>query len=32
LIRAALIAAEYPRFPQRFAFLRASLCLRKPGK
>jgi hypothetical protein len=32
LIRAALIAAEYPRFPQRFAFLRASLCIRKPGK
>ena len=32
LIRAALIAAEYPRFPQRFAFLRASLCVRKLGR
>ena len=29
LIRAALIAAECPRFPQRLAFLRASLCVRK---
>ena len=32
LIRAALIAAECPRFPQRLAFLRASLCIRKLGR
>ena len=32
LIRAALIAAECPRFPQRLAFLRASLCVRKLGR
>ena len=32
LIRAALIAAEYPRFAQHFAFLRASLCVRKLGR
>ncbi len=32
LIRAALTAAECPRFPQRLAFLRASLCVRKLGR
>src|SRR5215813_14863577 len=32
LIRAALIAAECPRFPQRLAFLRASPCIRKLGR
>src|SRR5260370_24391315 len=31
VIRAALIAAEYPRFPQRFAFPRPSPCVRKLG-
>ncbi len=32
MIRAALIAAECRRFPQRLAFLRASLCIRKLGR
>ena len=32
LIRAALIAAECPQFPQRLAILRASLCVRKLGR
>ena len=32
LIGAALIAAECPRFPQRLAFLRASLYVRKLGR
>src|SRR4029077_2143338 len=32
LIRAALLAAECPRFPQRLAFLRASRCIRKLGR
>src|SRR5215468_1975885 len=32
LIRAALIAAECPRFPQRLAFLRASPYIRKSGR
>src|SRR5438477_12856552 len=32
LIPAALNAAECPRFPQRLAFLRASLSIRKPRR